>query len=314
VKSAQRAANSATVRGTWKNEYVAANGLRLHCVCAGSGELVLFLHGFPEFWYAWRGQLQEFGRERLAVAVDLPGYNLSDKPAELARYRAGAVIEDIRACAAHFSPGRPFVLVAHDWGGALAWGFALAYPQLLSRLVIINAPHPAIFARLLAGDREQQAASQYMLAFREAGAEAQLSRDGYAPLLSIVVDPLVRAGVFTEEDCAAYLEAWSRPGALTGGLNYYRASRLAPPDLRAGAPAPAMAATPPEAALTVRVATLVIWGEKDTALLARNLEGLEHFVPDLTLHRIPDGTHWVVHEYPGEVNAAIRDFLAAPAP
>jgi len=294
-----------------REEYVSANGLRLHCVCAGSGELVLFLHGFPEFWYAWRRQLEEFGRERLAVAVDLPGYNLSDKPAELARYRASALIEDIRACAEHFREERPFVLVGHDWGGALAWGFALACPQLLRRLVIINAPHPAIFARLLAGDREQQAASQYMLAFREAGAEAQLARDDYAPLMALVVDPLVRAGVFGAADRAAYHQAWSQPGALTGGLNYYRASRLAPPDLRRG-PGAALAPATADEALTVRVPTLVIWGENDTALLARNLDGLERLVPELTLRRIPGASHWVVHERPDEVNAAIRDFLDAP--
>jgi pimeloyl-ACP methyl ester carboxylesterase len=293
--------------------YVSVNGLRLHCVCEGAGELVLFLHGFPEFWYAWRRQLAEFGRERLAVAVDLPGYNLSDKPAEVARYRASALIEDIRACAAHFSGGRPFVLVGHDWGGALAWAFALAHPGALSRLVIVNAPHPAIFARLLAQDPEQQAASQYMLAFRSPDAEARLARDSYAALAAILLDPLVRAGIFDEADRAAYLEAWSRPGALTGGLNYYRASRLAPPDLRhPGTASVASGPAPPDEALTVRVPTLVIWGEKDTALLVRNLEGLERFVPQLTVLRIASGSHWVVHEHSDRVNAAIREFLATP--
>jgi pimeloyl-ACP methyl ester carboxylesterase len=154
-----------------------------------------------------------------------------------------------------------------------------------------------------------------MLAFREAGAEAQLARDDYAPLMALVVDPLVRAGVFTAADRAAYREAWARPGALTGGLNYYRASRLAPPDLRHGPPAAGAPATAPaDAALTVRVPTLVIWGEKDTALLARNLDGLERLVPELTVRRIAGGSHWVVHERPDEVNAAIRDFLGAPAP
>ena len=297
-----------------KDTYVSVNGIRLHCVCEGAGELVLFLHGFPEFWYAWRRQLAEFGREWLAVAVDLPGYNLSDKPAEVARYRASALLEDIRACAAHFSGGRPFVLVGHDWGGALAWAFALAHPEALSRLVIVNAPHPAIFARLLAQDREQQAASQYMLTFRAPGAEALLSRDGYQALAAIVLDPLMRAGVFSEADRAAYLEAWARPGALTGGLNYYRASRLAPPDLRdPGAAPPLVAPAPPAEALTVRVPTLVIWGEKDTALLVRNLEGLERFVPELTVRRIANGSHWVVHEQPELVNAAIREFLGSSA-
>jgi pimeloyl-ACP methyl ester carboxylesterase len=298
-----------------KDEHVLVNGIRVHCVCAGTGELVLFLHGFPEFWYAWKRQLAEFGGERLAVAVDLPGYNLSDKPAEVERYRAAALIEDVRACAEHFRQGRPFVLVGHDWGGALAWGFALAHPELLARLVIINAPHPAIFARLLASDPAQQAASQYMHRLREAGAEQVLARDQYARLSAIIVDPLLKSGAFTEADRAAYLAAWSQPGALTGGLNYYRASRLLPPERgRTGAQAAAGDGGATAARdMTVRVPTLVIWGERDTALLTSNLAGLEAFVPELTVQRIPAGSHWVVHECPDAVNAAIHAFLGPAA-
>jgi pimeloyl-ACP methyl ester carboxylesterase len=294
-----------------KDVFVSANGIRLHCVCAGSGELVLFLHGFPEFWYAWKRQLAQFGRERLAVALDLPGYNLSDKPPEVERYRAAALIEDIRACAEHFTRGRPFVLVGHDWGGALAWGFALAHPQLLARLVIINAPHPAIFARLLETDPAQQAASQYMHRLRDAGAEAWLARDDFARLSALIVDPLLKSGAFTEEDRAAYLAAWAQPGALTGGLNYYRAARLVPP--RAGGGGAPTSSSAAARDMTVRVPTLVIWGERDTALLTSNLAGLEAFVPDLTVQRIPAASHWVVHEYPDAVSAAIDAFLGPAA-
>lgn len=280
----------------------AVNGIRLHYAESGRGRLMLFLHGFPEFWYAWRRQLEEFGRDHHAVAPDLRGYNLSDKPAGVEAYRLDRLVEDIRALAAQLHGGERFVLVGHDWGGVVAWAFAMAHPELLEKLVIVNAPHPAVFRRELAGNPAQQQASRYMLTFRSPEAEAILSANGHAALLRIF-EGLEQDGHWTPADRQAYLEAWSRPGALTGGLNYYRASALGP-----GQPARAM--TPDEeAAAMVRVPTLVIWGERDTALLTGNLEGLERYVPDLTVRRIAEGSHWVVHERGAEVNALIRQFL-----
>jgi epoxide hydrolase 4 len=292
--------------------YVDVNGLRLHCVTAGEGPLILFLHGFPEFWYGWKDQLQEFGRDHLAVAPDLPGYNLSDKLIETDRYRVPALLEHIRGLADRFRQGKKFVLVGHDWGGALAWAFAITHPAYLHKLIIINAPHPAIFARLLVGDPEQQQASQYMLLFRSPAAEQMLSAGNYALLVQNVLGDLLRTGAFSDADKQAYLAAWSQPGALTGALNYYRAAHLgppAPPELEAEIGASAAFHLDP-GEMVVHVPTLVIWGEKDVALLARNLDGLEQFVPQLTVNRIPEGSHWVIHEKPAEVNASIRAFLA----
>lgn len=288
--------------------YVNVNGIQLHCVTAGSGPLILFLHGFPDFWFEWKRQLEEFGKDHLAVAPDLRGYNLSDKPAELAQYGIRTLVEDVRGLADHFRGGSKFVLVAHDWGGVLAWAFAMAYPASLEKLVIINAPHPAIFARLLASDPEQQAASQYMLLFRSSSAEAVLSANNYALLVENVLGPRLRSGALTEADKTEYLKAWSEPGALTGGLNYYRAARLGPLSPEAAGSSNEIPTDP--AALTVEVPTQVIWGEKDTALITRNLDGLEIFVPRLTVKRVPDGSHWVIHEKPAEVNGYIRDFIA----
>ncbi len=269
-----------------KHEYADVNGVRLHYAVAGSGKLILFVHGFPEFWYAWKNQLTEFGRDHKAVAVDMRGYNLSSKPAEVDQYKVGVVIEDIRALAEKLGY-KKFILVGHDWGGGIAWSFAIAHPGYVEKLVIINAPHPAIFARELRENPLQQKASQYMLEFRSPGAEAALSANHYAALLQGV------AGAFNEEDKETYVEAWSQPGALTGSLNYYRAARL----------------EPPPADLVIRVPTLVIWGEKDPFLLTGNLEGLDAFVPELTLERIPDATHWVVHEKAELVNTYIREFI-----
>src|SRR6202162_2846523 len=198
-----------------KDKDVKVNGVRLHYVTAGKGPLILFLHGFPEFWYEWKNQLVEFGKDHQAVAPDLRGYNLSDKPTELDQYRMSSLVEDVRAFADHLSHGKKFVLVGHDWGGAVAWSFAIAHPDYLAKLVIINAPHPGVFAKLLSSDPAQQKASQYMLMFRSDQAEEILSANHYAALVNGVLGEGLKTGVFTEEDRAAYIQAWSQPGALT---------------------------------------------------------------------------------------------------
>jgi pimeloyl-ACP methyl ester carboxylesterase len=202
--------------------------------------------------------------------------------------------------------------VAHDWGGALAWIFAIIHPEYLEKLVIVNAPHPTIFRRLLSSDPDQQHASQYMLLFRSSAAEAQLSANNYALLGNVVLANLLRTGAFSEADKAAYLSAWSQPGALTGGLNYYRASRIGPPAPASLEPeiGPSDLSYDPDPAHTsVRVPTLVLWGEKDIALTTKNLDGLGQFVPQLTIRRFPDASHWLIHEKPAEVNATLRAFL-----
>ncbi|MBZ5604602.1 MAG: alpha/beta hydrolase [Acidobacteriia bacterium] len=291
-----------------EHQYAVVNGIRMHYVTAGSGPLMLFAHGFPEFWYEWHRQLEEFGRDHQAVAPDLRGYNLTEKPEALEKYRVSVLIEDLRALAVHLG-AKKVTLVAHEWGGAVAWAFALAHPELLERLVIVNAPHPGIFARLLHSDPGQQHASQYMRMFCTPQAEEILSRDNYQALVNVVLTEGLSRGYFNEDDKRAYLEAWSQPGALTGGLNYYRAARLLPP--APGTPLPAAPLALDVSSLTVKVPTLVIWGERDTALLLSNLEGLEEFVPDLTIQRIPQGNHWVIHQEPELVNRYIREFLAS---
>ena len=288
-----------------KHDYADVNGVRLHYVTAGKGKLIMFVHGFPEFWYEWKNQLAEFGHDYQAVAPDMRGYNLSSKPAEVDQYQVKYMVEDLRALAEKLGH-KKFILVAHDWGGAIAWAFAIAHPDYLEKLVIINAPHPGVFQRELRDNPAQQKASSYMLMFRAPQAEQTLSANNYAVLVQAVLGAGLKNGVFTEEDKQAYIEAWSQPGALTGGLNYYRAARVGPPSETDKQPASFAAALP---SLEVKVPTLVIWGEQDTALLTGNLEGLDKFVPALTIKRIPDGTHWVIHEKPALVDGYIREFI-----
>jgi len=291
-----------------KDHYAEVNGVRLHYVTAGRGPLIIFLHGFPEFWYEWKNQLADFGKDHLAVAPDMRGYNLSAKPSEVEQYQMKYLVEDIRALADHLKH-KKFILVGHDWGGAVAWSFAIAHPEYVEKLVIVNAPHPGVFMRLLRDNPEQQKASQYMLMFRSDKAEETLSANNYGMLVNVVLGPGLKSGVFTEDDKKKYIDAWSQPGALTGGLNYYRAARVGPPAPGGGDGGSGNFAVDP-AQLMVKVPTLVIWGEKDTALLTGNLEGLDQFVPDLSIKRIPEGSHWVVHEKAAEVDGYIRDFIS----
>ena len=280
------------------HESVEANGIRLHVARAGAGPLILFLHGFPEYWGMWRPLLERFGaRGWCAVAPDLRGYNLSDKPAAVEAYRVKPLVADVLALAARYAKEK-FVLVAHDWGGAVAWGVAIAHPERLSKLVVLNSPHPYVFWRELCASPAQREASAYMTLFRLAKAERVLSANGYARLLAWFpgLDPDYRRGL---------LEAWSQPGALTGGLNYYRASPLYPPT--ADDPGPRKLQLKPED-FVVRVPTLILWGERDPALLTGCLDGLEALVPDLKLVRVPEATHWIARERTERVIAEIEAF------
>ena len=287
------------------HRYANVNGQTLHYVTTGEGKLMLFVHGFPEFWYEWHRQLEEFGKDHQAVALDMRGYNLSSKPTDVAAYRAKHLIEDLRALIEHLGH-KKCILVAHDWGGAAAWTFAANYPDYVEKLVIINAPHTVTFAHDLTHNPAQQAASQYMLLFRMDKAERVMTENNYARLVGMLKSAGSSGAWLTEELKARYIEAWSQPGAVTGGLNYYRASPLYPPSEKD--PGASAIEIDPERVM-VRVPTLVIWGDADTALLSSLLDGLEQYVPDLTIKRIVDGSHWVIHEQPELVNQTIRAFI-----
>ena len=289
-----------------RHESVDCGGIKLHCAVAGeSGRpLMLFLHGFPEFWAAWRAPMQHFAaRGWLAVAPDLRGYNLSDKPEGVEAYKAKHLIADVLALAAHYSGGNlhgKFTLVAHDWGGAVAWGVAIGHPQKLERLVMINSPHPYLFWRELVNNPAQQKASEYMNVFRLPKAERVLSENNYARLRAAF-------GHLEPAWCEELVQAWSQPGALTGGLNYYRASPMHP--AAAGDPGAGKLQLKAEDFM-VRVPTLVLWGERDTALLTGCVEGLGQCVPDLKVLRVPDASHWIVHEKTDLVCGEIERFVA----
>jgi pimeloyl-ACP methyl ester carboxylesterase len=284
-----------------RHEMVDVGGLRLHCAVAGDAgrPLMLFLHGFPEFWAAWRTPMAHFAaRGWLCVAPDLRGYNLSDKPEGVEPYKAKHLINDVLAIASHYTKEK-FVLVAHDWGGAVAWGVAIGHASRLAKLVMINSPHPYTFWRELCNSPAQQKASEYMNVFRLPKAERVLSENGYARLLAAFQH-------LSPEWRAELVQAWSQPGSLTGGLNYYRASPMYP----ATADDPGALKLKLKAEdFMVRVPTLVLWGDKDTALLPGLLDELGQCVPDLKVVRAADASHWIVHEKPDLVCGEIEKFV-----
>jgi pimeloyl-ACP methyl ester carboxylesterase len=288
-----------------QHHYVDFDDVRLHYVDAGDGPLMLFVHGFPEFWHAWQAQLAEFSRDHHAVAPDLRGHNLSGKPTDVKAYRPKHLVADLRRLIDHLG-GRPAIVVAHDWGGAAAWNLAAEHPEYLEKLVIINSPHPVTFARALRDSPAQQQASAYMNWLRQPGAADKLLEDDCARLAAMLTQSTADPRWLTPELLARYREAWTQPGALDASLNFYRATPLHP--AKPEEPGATALDLKPED-FAVRVPTLVIWGERDTALLPGLLDGLDALVPQLTLKRIPDGSHWVIHERPGEVNRLIREFI-----
>jgi len=286
-----------------KHDFAEVNGVRLHYVSAGTGPLMLFVHGFPQFWYAWHELLPEFGRTHHAVAPDMRGVNLSGKPAGVKAYHVTQQTEDLRALMRHLGHDT-CILVGHDWGGACAWHFASQHPDEVEKLVIVNAPHPVMFARELRSNPQQRKASDYMALFQLDKAERVLAEDAFRRLAYFFREWGGGGGAKPDAaTLAIYKQAWAQPGALAASLNYYRASPLYP-------------ATPPERVpalragdFTVRVPTLVIWGDSDTALLPQLLEGLEQCVPGVRIEHIPEGSHWVIHEFPQRVTALIRGFV-----
>lgn len=290
------------------------SGVVLACRAAGPRDapLLVFVHGFPEAAFVWDATLERLGARFRCLAPDLRGYAGSSAPSEVEAYRAKHLVGDLAALIdAH--GGRVRAVVAHDWGGAVAWGLAAAAPERLERLVIVNSPHPAAFLRELKTNPAQQAASAYMHFLCRPDAERLLAENDFARLFALfthmgAADPAQPGGGWLDGPARdRYRAVWAR--GLAGGCNYYRASPLKPPSAD-GTPSPIDAVVFADEAVTVRVPTLVLWAERDLALLPALLEGLDRWVPDLEIVRVPEATHWIVHEQPDRVAAEIERFVA----
>lgn len=287
------------------------HGITLSCRAAGQqGQpVMLFLHGFPEAAFVWDELLEHFAAQGYrCVAPNLRGFERSSAPTDVSAYRPKHLVQDIAALIAIESPQAPLAcLVAHDWGGAVAWNLANQMPQLSQRLAIINSPHPGTFLRELKTSAAQQAASEYMNFLIRPDAEDLLSENDFARLWPFFSkDGRGTPGWLTESVRAQYRAVWGT--GLTGGCNYYRASPLRPP--RSDDPA-AAAVDLPRSMLTIELPTLVVWGLDDVALPPGLIDGLEDYVPQLELHRIEGATHWIIHEQPQLVAGLLGRFLGS---
>jgi pimeloyl-ACP methyl ester carboxylesterase len=291
------------------------HGITLSCRAAGERgrPVLLFLHGFPEAAFVWDDLLEHFARPEhggyRCVAPNLRGYERSSAPDDVAAYRAKHLVQDVAALATIEAGGAPLAcLVAHDWGGAVAWNFANQQAQRLRKLAIINSPHPGTFLRELKNNPKQQAASAYMNFLIRPDAEKLLAENDYRRLWDFFLGMGAGAdgfGWLTDEVKDRYRAVWDQ--GLTGGCNYYRASPLRPP--RAEDPAAAAIELPREM-LAISLPTLVLWALGDTALPPELIEGLDSYIPQLTLETVPNATHWIVHEQPQRVIASLQRFLA----
>jgi pimeloyl-ACP methyl ester carboxylesterase len=275
---------------------LATNGIHLHAAMAGDGPPVLLLHGFPEHWWSWRRQMPALAHAGLSAwALDLRGYNLSDRPIDRARYRIGELVEDIAGAVRASGQGRCDI-VGHDWGGVIAWTFAATYPDLLRRLVVLNAPHPSLFRREVRRPR-QMLRSAYVSFFAiPLLPEAVLAANDFAAVRAMFRRTTMRSDAYSEADIDAFVAPLREPGALTAALNYYRANLRLP-------------LTQPSGTGSVGAETLVLWGERDPALDVRLLDGLDQLVPRVHVERFPRASHWVHADEPDRVNGALIDFL-----
>jgi pimeloyl-ACP methyl ester carboxylesterase len=283
-----------------RHGYAELDTVRLHYVEAGEGPLVVLLHGFPEFWFAWRGQIDALVAAGFrVVAPDMRGYNLSSKPAGVASYALPLLTADVRDLIVERNGEDGALLVGHDWGGLVAWATAAQHPASVRRLAILNMPHPQ---RMLEGLRtmQQLRKSWYILAFQLPGLPERLLRLRRFEALRRPLEHDARAGAFSLPDIDRYVEAWSQPGALTAMLGYYRAT------IRA------RLSREPEPPSRVTAPTLVIWGERDRHLGAELAEPHAADVPNLErVVRIPTASHWVAHDEPELVSRLLVEFFGA---
>jgi pimeloyl-ACP methyl ester carboxylesterase len=302
-----------------EHRYVSIRGLTLHCAVAGEGPLVILLHGFPECWYSWRHQLDALATRFRVVAPDLRGYNESDKPRAVRAYDLAELVADVDALIEAFG-ARDAGIVGHDWGGGIAWTFAMERPERTRRLAVLNCPHPAIFAQALRGNPRQLLRSWYMFFFQIPWLPETLFGLNHAAAVGRAVrNSAVVKDAITEDDLRVLRHAASRPGALRSGINYYRAAFRQ--QARADAPAWLRRRAgwtnepPPRRVLAdwprITAPTLLVWGEQDVALRKELTYGMEPlFTAPFHIHYVPDSGHWIQQEKAALVNELLLDHLS----
>lgn len=279
---------------SWQHEYITSNGVKLHYVTAGEGPLMLMLHGFPEFWYSWRYQISEFAQNYKVVALDMRGFNKSDKPKEQSDYRVDILVKDIEGVIKGLGYEK-CTIIAHDWGGLIAWMFAYAHPEMVEKLIALNTPHPAKFVEGLKTPQQLLRSSYVFLFQLPFIPELLIQAADYQFIEQAFKGMAVDKSAFSKSDIDTYKNATAKRGALTAMLNYYRnlfKGKIFNQNWG-----------------ILKIPTLMIWGENDTALGKELTYGTELYVEDLKIKYIPNCSHWVQQEKPELVNQYMHQFL-----
>jgi pimeloyl-ACP methyl ester carboxylesterase len=280
-----------------RHRTLATNGVHLHAVEAGpaGGPLLILLHGFPEFWYGWRRQIEPFAAAGFHVVVpDQRGYDLSDKPEGIATYNLDTLARDVVGLIDEAGAAKAWV-VGHDWGGAVGWWLGLKHPERLEKLVLLNIPHPLVMRRTLRRSSAQRAKSSYMFWFQLPWLPERTFRAHRFAFAVKSLQASSRPGTFGDEDMERYREAWSQPGAVRSMIHWYRAALRSQPE-RPASP-------------RVRVPTLLLWGRKDRFLGAEMAQPSIDLCDDGHLEFIDEASHWLQHEEPERVNRRILEFF-----
>jgi epoxide hydrolase 4 len=281
-----------------RERYIETNGIKLHVMETGpkDGPMILFLHGFPEFWYAWRKQLPYFAEKGyLVVAPDQRGYNLSDKPEGIAAYKIDELAKDIIGLLDAYGRKQIF-LVGHDWGASVSWWVALKYPERIQKLVILNVPHPKVMAKNVFTNTAQMQKSWYIFYFQLPGAVDKLAAStNYEWVLNMITSS-ANPGAFTSSELEEYRKAFAQPGAFTAMVNWYRAMIQTKQE--------------PPKSFDVTVPMILMWGENDVAMLTEMADQSMPYCKQGKLIKFPKVSHWIQHEAADRVNALIEEFFA----
>lgn len=286
------------IESEWEHSFVETNNIRLHCVTQGEGDLVILLHGFPEFWYSWRYQIPTLSRYFKVVVPDLRGYNDSDKPGS--GYDLDTLTNDIQGLINRLGYTHAHI-VGHDWGGAIAWNFAQKFPQSIDRLAILNATHPQRLIQEITSNLDQFKRSWPILAFQVPGLPEWLIQQDLAKFVkNVFQENAIRKSAFTMQDTKLYEEALAKPGVLGSAINYYR-QILSPWNWLKNWG---------QQLIPISSQTLILWGQEDHFLSQKLIENLDQLIKaPFQVKLIPNCGHWVQMEAPQTVNRELLSFL-----
>jgi len=280
-----------------REKYIDTNGIRLHVMEAGpeNGPIIMFLHGFPEFWYAWRKQIDYFADlGYLVVIPDQRGYNLSDKPEGIEAYKTDEMAKDVLGLIDHYGH-KQIYLVGHDWGASVSWWTALKYPDRIKRLVIMNVPHPKVMNKNMLTNPKQMQRSWYIFFFQLPNApEKMASANNYEWPVGIL-EKSSRPGTFSPQELEKYRQAFAQPQAFSSMINWYRATL--------------QCRNEPPRSFRITMPALILWGLDDIAMIPELAQQSLEYCDQGRLITL-DATHWVQHEESAKVNQLVSDFIS----